>query len=78
MIEGVTDNIILLQEFFFEIFRQLVERGPRVRIFGVAAGAFGWQLVRSKETVSSSSRVEGAVNVEQGIALGKLAYFVSV
>lgn len=61
--------VVVFQKLLLQIPRQLVESRARVGVLCRAAGAFGRQLVCAEETVASSAWVEGAVDVEEGVAL---------
>ena len=65
MIQRVTNDVVLVEKFLLEIFRQFVERRAAIGIFCVAPGAFRWQLMCPKEAISCSAGIERAIDVEE-------------
>lgn len=66
---AVRGRVVVLQQLGFERGRELVEGGARVGEVGVAAVARRGQLVGAEERVGGAPRVEGAVDVEEGVSL---------
>ena len=61
----MTNDVVLVEKFLLEIFRQFVERRAAIGIFCVASRAFGWQLMCPKEAISCSPWIERAIDVKE-------------
>lgn len=69
VIEGVTSYVVVLEKFLLEIFGEIIIGCSGVCIFGRAARPCRRELVCLEDAVASSSGVEGAINVEEIVAL---------
>lgn len=65
----MTNYVVFLKQLLLERFIELIVSSASVSIFCIATCAFRWKLVSSKETISGSSRVERAVDMEERVAL---------
>ena len=75
MEEGVTSDIIFLQQFLLDIFGKIIVGGTCVGIFSCATRAWWRESVGFEYAVSSTPGVERAVDVEQTVALDHLVSY---
>jgi hypothetical protein len=68
MMQTIHTDIILLRKPLRQLLRQGLKRTPRIRELSISARIRWRQHSSAQQRVARPSRIEGAVNVEEGVA----------
>lgn len=69
----MANNVVVFEQLLLQVLRNVVVCSACIGIFRIPARALGRQFVRSQETVTRSSGIERAVNVEERVALSSIS-----
>lgn len=67
--EGMSGDVVLLQEVLFQSRRKVIECRPGVSIFSVPSCAFRWEFMGAEKRVACSTGIEARIYMEKIISL---------